>query len=200
MSQNTNQCFSSAVSKLFSRISSTDSGTFPLKRLSIKAPRPSVSILFSFRGASYFDRTESAQCWDKKGRRSYRRPPLDLYRNKNRLRWYSFRYDVGQFSFSRIPRSEFGGYANQKAHDARLKQIALREVYTREQSSRNVEVNERSAQQSYPTEIVGNSSDQLQSRDVIHVGTPLERHNTPFLATVKVESVCNCRSLLLWSA
>jgi hypothetical protein len=65
------------------------------------------------------------------------------------------------FAFSRIASPQFRGNANQKAQDAHFKQITLREIDGKEHPSGNVEMYQRPAKQSYPAEIVCNSSNQL---------------------------------------
>jgi hypothetical protein len=63
---------------------------------------------------------------------------------------------------------KFGGYTNQKANDSDLKQIPLREVHRKEQPRCDIKVHQSPTHQCDPTEIVGDSSNQLQSSEVAH--------------------------------
>ena len=69
--------------------------------------------------------------------------------------------------------SDFRGYANQEAHYTDLKQVPLRQTHRQERLRCNVKVKQASTYQCDPTDVVGDSSNQPQTCDVVHVETLL---------------------------
>jgi hypothetical protein len=80
-------------------------------------------------------------------------------------------HNAGHLVWGGRESAEFRGDTDQETNDTALEQIPLREAYAQEQPCGNVEMYQSPACERYPTEIVGDSSHQLQSSEVAHGNT-----------------------------